>query len=195
MRPEPTPEALIQLLRRYYPAGLEHWDPRYATSEEAQRLDQLLRAARQDSSAWAGFLQRLRAELPQCRILEMTNLWHDPCYTCRVWLPGVEVGGDRFDAVVCLLSLLAPVYALYGCHARLDGPSAEWAPRLSAFPQELQPHEARLATLIETTFGATRLSEDVLSTPIPELVPRSGSLELGQAKLIDCLFTDHRWCG
>ncbi|HYO57719.1 IS66 family transposase [Archangium sp.] len=51
----------------------------------------------------------------------------------------------------------------------------------------------KLAGLIESTFGFTRLSNEVLFTPVPDLVPRTANHGLGKAQLIDCLFTWHRW--
>src|SRR5262249_39109454 len=126
-----------------------------------------------------------------CMLWDRT-LPHDPCYICAVALPGVEMGGNRYDAVICLLSLLAPVYALYAQHSLDTGPLLESWHRFPPFPPEYQAHEAKLASLIESTFGFTRLSNEVLSTPLPDLVPSSGTLGLGQARLIDCLFNPHR---
>ncbi len=78
---------------------------------------------------------------------------------------------------------------------RTKGPGLErdyWL-RFPPFPPEFQPHEAKLAGLIESTFGFTRLPNDVLFTPVPNLVPRTANFGLGKARLIDCLFTDDRW--
>ncbi len=54
-------------------------------------------------------------------------------------------------------------------------------------------HEAKLSGLIESTLGFTRLPNETLFTPVPDLVPRSANYGLGEAQLIDCLFTWHRW--
>lgn len=64
---------------------------------------------------------------------------------------------------------------------------------LPPFPPEFQSHEARLAELIESTFGFTRLTNEILFTPVPDLVPRTVNFGLGEAKLIDCLLTEHRY--
>jgi hypothetical protein len=34
---------------------------------------------------------------------------------------------------------------------------------------------------------------DVLSTPVPDLLPQTANFGLGEARLIDCLFTPYRW--
>ncbi|MGZ3460886.1 MAG: hypothetical protein ACXU86_20555, partial [Archangium sp.] len=61
------------------------------------------------------------------------------------------------------------------------------------FPPEFQLREAKLARLVESTFGYTRLSNDVLFTPVPDLVPPTANYELGRAQLIDCLCAPYRW--
>ena len=91
-------------------------------------------------------------------------------------------------------SRLTPVYALYASHVEDRGPGLKrdhWL-GFPPLPAEFQDHEKRLAELIESTLGATRLSNDVLFTPVPDRVPRTGHLQLGEARLIDCLFTPYR---
>ncbi|WP_275439039.1 hypothetical protein [Archangium violaceum] len=41
--------------------------------------------------------------------------------------------------------------------------------------------------------GFTRLPNETLFIPVPDLVPRSANYGPGEAQLIDCLFTPHRW--
>jgi hypothetical protein len=194
MHPELTADALVQLVHRYYPAGIRNDDPRYDASEEGQRLEALIQTHVEPSPAWKGFIQRLDEEFPDCHIWDTTIPHHDPCYYCRVSLPGFVTGAPRYDCIVCLLSQLAPVYALYASHTeKMDPGQGDYWLRFPPFPPEFQAQEAKLAGLIESTFGFTRLSNDVLSTPVPDLVPRTANYGLGHAQLIDCLFTWHRW--
>jgi hypothetical protein len=194
MHPELTADALVQLVHRYYPAGLRNDDPRYKDSEEGQRLTRLVHANVEPSPTWKDFTQRLREEFPDCDIWDTTIPWHDPCYSVRVSQPGFEIGSPRYDSVVCLLSQLAPVYALYASELENVSPTERkgWF-GFPPFPPEFQEREAKLAGLIESTFGFTRLSNDILFTPVPDLVPRTANYGLGEAQLIDCLFTWHRW--
>jgi hypothetical protein len=60
-------------------------------------------------------------------------------------------------------------------------------------PPEFQAHEAKLAGLIESTLGFSRLSAEVLFTPVPDLVPRTANHGPSEALLIDCFFTWDRW--
>ena len=193
MKPELTADALVQLIHRYYPAGLRNDDPQYKASEEGQRLNALVHAHEQPSPAWKEFILRLHREFPGCSIWDTTVPLHEPCTSVRVSLPGFETGAPRYDCVVCLLSQLAPVYALYASHTDRRLPGGDYWLRYPPFPPEFQAHETKLAGLIESTFGFTRLSNETLFTPVPDLVPRSANYGPGEAQLIDCLFTWHRW--
>jgi hypothetical protein len=194
MHPEPTADALVQLVHRYYPAGLLIDESQYKESEEFRRLTALLHANAGGSPTWKDFIQRLRGEFPDSSIWDLTAPLLDPCYNVRVSLPGFVTGAPQYDCIVCLLSQLAPVYALYASHTEETSPPVRkaWL-RFPPFPPEFQSQEVKLARLIEATFGFTRLSNDVLLTPIPDLVPWTAHFGLGEAQLIDCLFTPHRW--
>jgi hypothetical protein len=193
MKPELTADALVQLVHRYYPAGLLIDEPRYKQSEEVQRLTALLQANAAGSPTWKEFIQRLRGEFPDSSIWDMTVPLMDPCYSVRVSLPGFETGASQYNGVVCLLSQLAPVYVLYASHTEETSPPVRkaWL-RFPPFPPEFQSQEVRLVRLIESTFGFTRLSNEALFTPVPDLVPRTANFGPGEAQLIDCLFTPHR---
>jgi hypothetical protein len=194
MKPELTADALVQLVHRYYPAGLLIDEPQYKESEESQRLTALLHANAGGGPTWKDFIQRLRGEFPDSSIWDLTAPLLDPCYNVRVSLPGFAVGAPQYDCVVCLLSQLAPVYTLYASHTEETSPPMRkaWL-RFPPLPPEFQSQEAKLARLIESTFGFTRLSNEVLFTPVPDLVPRTANFGLGEAQLIDCLFIPHRW--
>ena len=193
MMPDQTTNALIELVHRYYPASIDNEDPRYKSSEEAQRLSSLIQANAEPPQTWKEFVQRLHEEFTGCMIWDTTIPWHDPCWSCRVSLPGFEIGRQQYDAIVCLLSLLAPVYALYASHSQEEGSKRNHWTAYPPLPQEYQAHEVKLSALIETTFGFTRLTNEVLFTSVPDLVPRTANFGLGKAQLIDCLFTWHRW--
>lgn len=190
---ELTLDALLRLVSQYFPHGLGIDDPGYDSSEEAHRLARRLEEARQDMRPWEGFIQRLREEFPDCLLWDKTLLWHDPCYNVQVSLPGVTIGGGRYDTVACLLSLLAPVYVLYASHLEEKPTGREAWTRYPPLPTEFQSHEARLARLVESSFGFTRLPNEVLFTPVPGFRPRTGHFISEEPQLIDLLFTPQRW--
>ena len=193
MTPHFTQEALYEFLRQYYPQGILVDEPGYKESEQARRLTQRLNEAEQDMSAWKAFVQRVREELPGCGFWDATLLFLEPCYRLRVELAETLHDQQRTDEVVCLLSVLAPVYVVYASHSGEAGEDSETWVRFPPLPPAFQPYEERLARLIETTFGATRLPEEVFSFPMAALDPRTGDTLPGTARIIDLLFMTHIW--
>jgi hypothetical protein len=196
MKLDPFTDALFRLVHCYYPPGIEDYDPRYEESEESQRLTRLLLANQQPSPTWKGFTRRVSEAFPGCSIWDATVPMLAPCNIIRVSLAGPGADNLPYDSVVGLLSQLAPVYALYASHhttrlSRPTGGEAWW--RFAPFPPEYQAHEAKLAALIESTLGFTRLSPEALLTPVPDLVPNTGHGGMGEAVLAHCLFTPDLW--
>jgi hypothetical protein len=58
-------------------------------------------------------------------------------------------------------------------------------------PEEFQTVEARLDALARACPHTSRLPNDILFTPVPDV--RVGHVDLGRARLVDCLFSDDRW--
>jgi len=193
MKLDPFTDALVRLVHCYYPPGLNNFDPGYKESEESQRRTRLMQAHMQGSPSWRVFVWRVHQLFPDCSVWDTTVPLLDLCHGIRVSLPGFVPGAPRYDCVVALLSQIAPVYALYASHSDRSGPEVKGWVNLPPFPPEYQAHEAKLAELIESTFGFTRLSNDTLLTPVPDLVPSSANFVLGEAQLIDCLFSRDRW--
>jgi hypothetical protein len=185
--------SLVQLLHQYYPSGLWCDEPAYKASAEAQRLTQRLEDARNDTQTWKDFVRRAGEEFANCDLWDTSLPWIDPCYRLRISLPCEEEGSGPRDVLICLVSLLAPAYVIYASRALGTGPSTESWTCYPPLPPEVQPSEAKLAALIESSFGATRLPNEVLFISIPDLAPRTGNGALGKALLIDLLFTPDRW--
>jgi hypothetical protein len=189
-------DALVRLVHCYIPSGIETYDPRYEKSEESQRLTRLLLANQQPSPTWKRFTAKVVEAFPGCSIWDATVPMLAPCNIIRVSLPGPGADHLPYDSVVGLLSQLAPVYALYASHhttrlSRGTGGEAWW--RFAPFPPEYQAHEAKLAALIESTLGFTRLSPEALLPPVPDLKPDIAHYPLGEAVLAHCLFTPNLW--
>jgi hypothetical protein len=187
--------ALVDLAHRYYPANLlSVHDPRHEASEENQRLTALRRAAWENSGPWSAFVNRLKEQFPDSTVWDLPYLLHEPCRYCRLTVAGTGLtpGEGEVKEVVCMLSVLAPVYCLFGSHQRSENGRMVWnALHFPPLPPEYQPLETRLAALIEATFGLTRLPNDVLFTPVPSLTVEHR--KPGEAQLIDCLFSTNRW--
>jgi hypothetical protein len=190
MNPGLSARALIECVHRYYPAGLSTEDPHYENSAEIQRLRQRLHSAATDTRAWGDFLQRVEEAFPGGEISDKTHLPYDPSYACQVDLPGQEPWLDRTreDSVVCRLSVLAPVYALCARHWKDDRTERESWRRYPPLPPEFQAYEAKLASLVEATFGFARLPNEVLFTAVPDLRAPSGRSQHRTPWLVDLLF-------
>ncbi len=186
-----SPQALVALVHRYWPADLLGTDdPRYTASEEIQRQKALREAAWRDSGSWVAFLERLEQELPGCEPWDLPYLLHEPCRYCRIALPAD--GSREVREIVCMVSVLAPVYALFASRQRYEEERMVWNEvSFPPLPAGFQPQESTLARLVETQLGCTRLPNDVLFTRVPDL--KVQQLELGKAQLIDCLFSTNRW--
>jgi hypothetical protein len=179
--------ALTQLARRYYPASIGMDDPRHDESEEARRRSARLEAAMKDTGGWERFLRRVEEAFPGCTVRDASSLPYESSHRCNVTLSETRLqNGKEENAVGCMLSLLAPVYAVYATHRREEGLNMESWRRFPPLPPEFQAHEAKLAALVESSFGFSRLPNDVLFTPVPEL--RIGMLGNRGARLLECLF-------
>lgn len=191
----PSIDELIELVHRYYPASIETYDERYESSPESRRLQALLEPLRREleeerkDTQWQRFVKRLGEEFAGCFLWDTTPPLHDPCYSVRVYLPGFVMGDKTAESVVALIGVLAPVYVIY---ASRDDEQDGWV-EFPPLPADYQEHAAQLAALIESEYGFVRLPNDALFARVPDLAPWGSHLALGEASLIDCLFTHRRW--
>lgn len=187
-----TAEELVELVHGYYPANLLGDDPRYAASEEAQRLQVAREVAMGTRQRWVDLFHRLKGSLPGSKVEDWTSLHSDACWRCRVYLPGTSPQSKDKKALVVLVSILAPFYALYASHLtweeqRVTSQRLDYPP----LPDEFRPYESIVEDLIRSSLGYTRLPNDILFTPVPDL--QVGNTLPEQVHLIHCLFTDDLW--
>jgi hypothetical protein len=193
MSQEPSAQSLIELLREYYPSGIGNDDPRYPSSKEIERLTKQLDADPRQAEVWGAFADQLQRAFPDCEVVAEDLRPLEPCFRYRLLhLVEGQHGQEREEGIACILSLLAPVYAIYAFHHREEGLDSESWSRFPPLPPDIQTHEARLAALIESALGLTRLPNEVLFAAVPDLQPRVGQFTLRKARLVDCLFTPHR---
>lgn len=194
MRQDFSAPALIELAHRYYPTHLLSVDdPRHALSEENQRLT-ALREAEATNNKWTAFVRQMKSEFPESNVWDLPYLTYSAGHYCRLSLPGAALmeGVGEVKELVCMLSILAPVYCIFGSYQRHETRGMVWNElHFPPLPPEYQALETRLTRLIESHFGCTRLPNEVLFTPVPDLTVEHR--KLGEARLIDCLFTTNRW--
>lgn len=191
----PTAAQLVELVHHYLPANIWESEPAYAATPEYQRLEAARReAAETGKEHWKTFLGRLREDVPQCKVEDWTILISDNCWRVRVLLPHtvpVEGGGEEFRYVVGLVSIFAPVAATYTSFLQrtADGrfrPSQTFYEPVAA----TREYEEVLVRLLREELGTPRLPNETLFTPVPDI---QYGVVLGEARLIDCLFTEDRW--
>ena len=84
------------------------------------------------------------------------------------------------------------MYALYACRDRAQLDDDESEIMCPPLPEAFRTRERKVAALIEAEFGFVRLPTDVLLTPVRDRVPDADHLRVGQAQVIDFLFSPHR---
>jgi len=184
-----TAGELVELVHQYYPANLNEEGFK---SEQAQRLLALLaRIEIERAPLWNRFIERLRSHEPKSIVWDLSRpLNVQQCHRVRVYVPGTLMARVDATAVMACLSVMAPLYIVFTSYEHVEGDRT--TTRVSYEPRpETIDLERMLERNIEETFGFTRLPNEVLFTPVPDLAP--GNRLLGQATLADCLFTDNRW--
>ncbi|WNG54914.1 hypothetical protein F0U59_09130 [Archangium gephyra] len=191
-----SPSKLLELVHQYYPVHLWMDADGYGESEQYQRLLRARREAMENSGSWTRLLSKLREALPECSVEDWSVLFSDDnCWRVRVYLPEVvqlEGGVEEFRAVVVLVSILSPVYVRYSSFRRRLRPRSWETPAL--FYEEVpdtKPYADKVEALVRSELGVQPLPHETLFTQVPDIQCRNTSL--GEARLIDCLFTDDRW--
>jgi hypothetical protein len=186
---------LIELLHRYYPINLYSDQEEYGESEQYQRMLALRAHALKNPAEWKRLIARLREVLPECKVQDWTVLFSDDnCWRVRVYLPEVlklPGGVEEFRAVVVLVSILAPVYVLYSSFQQNSEKGASPSETFYEDVPETKSYADKVEGLVRDVLHVHRLPNETLFTPVPDI--QCGNVSLGDAKLIDCLFTDDRW--
>lgn len=229
---QPSADTLLDLIYRYYPVDMMGDDPDYVRTDEFRRLACVLHSCAatvgvslspvpatddvvlerdvadvvQALSAWPSFMKALAVEFPNTFVWDQSAPWDEPLFRCDVPAPGYRQGaGGDFEPVVCVVSALAPVYALFTYEGRCadvsdstyeldrDPVLEDLRPRLryTGFAECYREREARLVARVEAMFGFVRLPDDTLRVAVPDVAPRGSNLLLGEATVMDCLFTSH----
>lgn len=188
----PSRQELIEIVHRYYPAGIAGDDPSYALTPEARRFAVERSKALEERSTWDAFLTRGRATIPHSRFADWSSalkLGADACYQARISGPGFAADAPRLDEVVVLVSIIAPVYFIYTSISTRD-PKGTGATR--RFPSWIRTtrdiHQAAEALVRETT-GFSRVPPNLLFLGVPDI--QVGNRWFGKVRVIDCIFTAH----
>jgi hypothetical protein len=186
---------LLELVHQYYPANTREFEEGYSESEQYQRLLRARQEALKNSGPWEHLRSKLMEALPDCRVEDWSVLFsNDNCWRARVYPPGVvplEGGGQEVRAIVVLVSILAPVYVRYSSFRKLMGGRWEETKLFYEDVPETKPYADKVEALVRSELDVQPLPLDTLFTPVPDI--ECGNTSLGEAQLIDCLFTYDRW--
>ncbi|MEM9488552.1 MAG: hypothetical protein AAGC55_05380 [Myxococcota bacterium] len=94
--------------------------------------------------------------------------------------------GGRRDPVICVVSVLAPVYAIL---TLIPVPDDLPELRFTNFPGRYHDRIATLSAIAEDVFGFCRLDAESLRIPVPDVQPHTTYYPMSETTLSDCLFT------
>lgn len=180
-----TAESLLALVHNYYRADRD-FDIRPENSPEGERFLTLWVQERKKMDQWDAFVRELKAALPGLKVGNITSTC-DASFRCAVY-PRVEFPPPEpgIWVVVGCVSILAPVYAIYGLHLRYQGKRRiEERVFLESLPPEMQAPAEVMARKLEATFGVTALPRELARTPVPLIVEFK---EPPHTTLFDALF-------
>jgi hypothetical protein len=174
----------MELASHYWPAtkDLEDQEP----GPEARRLGELWNRELARIDRWWGLLDELRKEFPQLTVGDATAT-PDACFRCAVYAPVEGDPSGTHRLVVGCVSILAPVYTVYGMeYERIQ--EGRRNPRVSfePLPEPMRSLAKVISSKLEATFGVSALPREVAQMPVPLVVQWK---EPPEATLFHALFT------
>jgi len=165
----PSVEDLLSIARNYWRPDKD-FNFRPENSPEAEKFLDLWEQELKKMDQWRAFLRDLGSALPDFNIGNITSTC-DACFRCSVY-PKTEDGPQsRRWVVVGCVSILAPVYTIYGVqHSYRGRERITEKIFFDSLPPEMQAPAKVVARSIEATFGVGALPPEVAETPIPLIV-------------------------
>lgn len=185
-------EHLLSVARNYWRADHE-FEGTLERSPELERFQDLWEQKLEKIDEWWVLHDELRAALPHLKVGDATATV-DACFRCLVYTDKAFVSENPEDeprshrwAVVGCVSILAPVYAIYG--VQYDYKGRQWIDRRVFFeplPPEMRAPAQVVARKLEELFGVEALPREIAETRIPLIVEQ---MEPPETTLFHALFT------
>jgi hypothetical protein len=162
-------EQLLAIARKYWRPDRDY-EFQSENSPEAKRFQELWEHELKKMDRWRAFLDDLRQDLPGFTIGNATATCN-ACFRCAAYpVSNRDLPTLRWAVVGCV-SILAPVYTLYGVQYEYSGTKRV---RDEVFFEPL-PHEMRvpadvIARRIEASFEVSALPRELGETPVPLFV-------------------------
>jgi hypothetical protein len=161
-------EQLLAVVRNYWRAD-KAYHSRTDSSPENERRGALWKEELKKLNQWRAFLRDLKQELPGFTIGDATATC-DVSFRCVAYAHATKEQPQLGWAVVGCVSILAPVYTVYGAVSEyLDSERVDHAV-FEPLPPEMRVPADIIAKRIEATFGVTALPREIAETPIPLIV-------------------------
>ncbi|HEX8441448.1 hypothetical protein [Archangium sp.] len=183
----PSLEQLLSIARAYWRPDKDY-QLRQEKSPEYKKFEARWDQELKQIDRWHAFLRGLKRELPDFTIGDGTAT-PDACFRCVVYpakgrpmppLPWIVVG---------CVSILAPIYIVYGVRYGRVGNRTRLNPRVcfEPFPPEMKHPADVISRKIEEIFGLSKLPRELAETPVPLFVQW---VEPPETTLFHALFTN-----
>ncbi|HYO53036.1 hypothetical protein [Archangium sp.] len=187
-------EELMSVVRRYWRSDHE-FDDKLERSPELKRFHAVWKQALKNLDQWRALMGELRVAFPHFNIGHATATC-DSCLKCIIYTNREPVSSDQQEGeprsrrwtVVGCLSVLAPVYTVYGVQYDYKGREVRGAARVffDPLPAQMQSLAEVVARKIEARYGAEALPREIAETRAPLIVHRK---EPPETTLFHALFT------
>jgi hypothetical protein len=185
MSPAPSPEELIRIVQDHYNSNNAFLFTTEPTPEETRR-QALWSKWIENMEPWRRFRAQLKGELPNYIIGE-TYSSSDGGPRCIVYPPEDSRTPNSNWLVVGCVSLLAPVYFIYGAECDYtEGSLRNIKASFGPPPANMSLPAQIVARTIEASFGFSAVSREVTETPVHLF---AGLLEPPKTTLFHTLFT------
>ncbi|MFP2907574.1 hypothetical protein ACLESD_21500 [Pyxidicoccus sp. 3LFB2] len=181
-----TAQQLLEVASRYRDTTKDYY-LRQEASPQHERLEALWKQELLKLDRWHAFLRSLGQAHPGFTFGDGTAPLA-PCFRCVAY-PARDYPHPAVPwAVVGCISILAPVYALYGVEFELEGSlrrksTVHFAP----LPGSMAAVARSIGQRLEAEFQVTELPRELARTPVPLFVE---SKQPPATTLFDALFTD-----
>lgn len=181
-----TAHQLLEVARNYRDTTKDYY-LRQEASPQHERIEALWKQELLKIDRWHGFLRALGQDLPGFTLGDGTAPL-SPCFRCVAYPARSYPHPTVPWAVVGCVSILAPVYALYGVAFELEGSVRKKSTvHFVPLPASMEAVARSIGQRLEAEFQVTELSRELARTPVPLFVE---SKEPPETTLFDALFTD-----
>jgi hypothetical protein len=160
-----SPAQLLDIVRQYWPSDLESYlGPEMGP--EHKRHQARWKQELANMGHWREFLDTLEKELPGFTLGNATCPF-DACFRCSAYSE-IDASPQLDWAVIGCVSILAPVYTVYGVRYELKGKQRLSSKVfLDSLPEEMRAPSEIIARKIEETFGTSAFPREWNQLPVP----------------------------